>query len=126
MVDMAAQAVHASRVDYHQLSGENEVAENNLNDGILKILQFVAVPVTCPHGQCTRCRGRLPNGYTYTAESLCVIDSLLCRDAREDFEFVTAENTSRQDEDGHAGEQGGGGEDGGSSEGESGGFERPS
>ena len=34
LVDLAAHAVHTSRVDYHRLSGDFEVAENDLNEGL--------------------------------------------------------------------------------------------
>ena len=52
------------------------------------------------------------NELKYLQESLRLVDSLLCWEARDDFEFVTAERTSpRHDKGGDIGEQGGGGED---------------
>ena len=65
---------------------------------------------------------RLGQELKHLEDALRLMDSLLFREARDDFEFATAENSPRRDKGGDAGEHDGGGEDGGSGEGESGGF----
>ena len=84
MVEIASQQVHDRRMDCPRLSGDYESAEHDLTEGL---------GCVCKHG------------WGYGRDNECIVlcdisdtlrlvDSVLCREARDDFEFVTAENSS--------------------------------
>ena len=85
LVDFAAQAVH--------LSGDSEVGENDMNEGLGCIRALVGKTAAATSALSVGTNGRDSNDLKYLQEALCLIDGLLCRDARDDLEVVTAEKT---------------------------------
>ena len=71
-----AQAVHASHAEYHTLSADFVRAESGLNEELAD--------------------NRDSNELKYLRDALYLIDGLLDREARSDFEIDTAENAPHQ------------------------------
>ena len=89
----SAHAVHASRMDHHRLSEDHEVAENDLNDGLGCTRALVGNSTAATSASSSGTNDRDRNELKYLQDALYLIDILLCREARDDYDFVTAENS---------------------------------
>ena len=80
-------------MDNHRLSGDCDVAENGLNGRPGCVRALVGKTAEATSALSLETSDRDSNELKYLLDALCMIDSLLCREARDDFEFVTVENT---------------------------------
>ena len=77
-------------MDYHTLSRDHEVVENDLNEGLGCVRALVGDAAAAKNA--LPCGSNARDNNEYLQDALRLVDSLLGWEVRDDFEFVTAEN----------------------------------
>ena len=73
---------------------DDEAAEDDLNEGLACIRVLVGDTAAATTALSCGTNGRDNKELKYLQEVLRLVDSLLCQEARDDFEFVTADELS--------------------------------